>query len=143
MGLVVEIGKGVAAELGLFNHFRWGVVGVVGHVVGVDRHYRHAPLLVLLGQLGEPVGHVFDERAMVAHEDEQQGRGVGEIGQGNGPALRVGEREVEGGRAEGEHCAGGFHHGGDSVELVGLGRVQGSGFGVQGSGFRSLLETVF
>ena len=118
---VVQVRKRVAALLRLGDHPLGRVGRVLRHVVGVDPHDRDAAAHVLARQPGQLVGHVDHERAMVAHEDDQQRRRVGEVVAADLPAVDVHQAKIGRRRAQRQHRAGSANHGG---VLRGLSRVR-------------------
>ena len=70
-----------------------------------------------LASFGQLVGHVLDVGAVVAHENDQQRRRVGEIGQRNRLAADVRQREIGRLDAQRHHRACGLDH--DEVSLWG------------------------
>ena len=64
-----------------------------------------------------PIGHMLDVRAVVAHEDHQQGRLASKICQFDHLAGWIRERKVRRRGAQGEHGARGQNHDGLSVSL--------------------------
>ena len=73
---------------------------------------------------------MFDERAMIADDHDQQGRGVLKVAEGKRFAGGgFGQAEIGGGRAERQHGGGGLSHAG--VSWVRNGLIQTIRQGVQ------------
>src|SRR5688500_11873559 len=83
---------------------------MLGDVVRVDAHYRNAAGQVIAAQSRQLVGDVDDERAVVAHEHDQQRRGVGEIVAADLATVDVHEPEIGRLGPQGQHRARGANH---------------------------------
>ena len=107
---VEEVRELVAPPTPLHLHRLGRVVGIVDGVVGVDADDGNALVHVLARHLRQVVGDVLDVGAMVAEEDDEQRLAV-EVLQAHRAALGVGQREVRGLRAQGDHRGRGEDHG--------------------------------
>ena len=58
-------------------------------VVRADADDSRALGLIIFAQLRQARRNVFDVRAVIAHEDDQQGRLAGKIGERNCLAIRI------------------------------------------------------
>ena len=111
LGFVVEIRKGIAESFGFLGHVRRAVGGVVGNIVGADGDDGETFSVVVLGELNQPLADVLDERAVVADDHDQQGRGALKVAERNGLAGGwFGQVEIGGGGAEWQHGGGGLRH---------------------------------
>ena len=72
-------------------------------IVRRNRHHRDAAILVVGGQLFDPLFVRLGGRAMIAGEDDRQDVGVGEIGERVGLVVDARQREVG---CRGTDCAG-------------------------------------
>jgi hypothetical protein len=71
------------------DHLLGGVLWMIGDIVGADRDNGQAGIMIVPRELGQLIGKVDNERAMVAHEDDEQSLGILEIATGNGLAIHV------------------------------------------------------
>ena len=86
----------------MFNLHRLGtVLGIFNDIVAADADDAESLVRVFLRELSQLGPHVNDERAVVAHEDDQQSGLPLEIGQRHRLAVHIGERKIGCGAAQG------------------------------------------